>query len=142
MKDISSYTLRQVDLLYKEIENKKLQQAINVEGDADKREILVEAWVRDRGWARLAKQTFGTDCMIDGCGNTFLKRDGTSYNEVHHIKPLYAGGEDGIWNLAVLCAHHHRMAHFADNKVRRRLRRGLQNKNEAFLAELETQDAH
>ncbi|MSP28757.1 MAG: HNH endonuclease [Methylococcales bacterium] len=48
----------------------------------------------------------------------YLREDGTPYIEVHHIIPLCHGGEDGIWNLSVLCAHHHRMAHFADVKTR------------------------
>jgi len=41
------------------------------------------------------------------------------YIEVHHIIPLHAGGVDGIWNLSVVCAHHHKMAHFANIKTRK-----------------------
>ena len=53
--------------------------------------------------------------------NTFLKEDGSRYIEVHHIVPLHCGGEDGIWNLSVLCAHHHRMAHFAGLRERKQI---------------------
>ena len=80
----------------------------------EKREHLMETYVRDQGWAREARRTFGTQCLITDCGNRFKKPDGKPYIEVHHIVPLCDGGEDAIWNLSVLCAHHHRMAHFAN----------------------------
>ena len=79
-------------------------------------EHLMETYVRDQGWARMAKQKFGAQCLIRDCGNRFKKPSGKPYIEVHHIVPLCEGGEDAIWNLSVLCAHHHRMAHFAQEK--------------------------
>ncbi len=85
----------------------------------EKREHFMETYVRDKGWAREARQTFGRECLIRDCGNRFKKPDGKFYIEVHHIVPLCEGGEDGIWNLSVLCAHHHRMAHFADAKSKK-----------------------
>ena len=127
----NAYTLLQTNL-HKGVENKKLQQTINEETNLDKKEILIETWARDYGWVKLAKQIFGTNCMINECKNMFLKQDGIPYIEVHHIKPLYKGGEDGIWNLAVLCAHHHRMAHFADDKTRRSMSRDLRYKNKSL----------
>jgi 5-methylcytosine-specific restriction protein A len=57
------------------------------------------------------------------CANTFKKPDGSPYIEVHHIIPLYEGGEDAIWNLAVVCAHHHKMAHFADDETQKDLKK-------------------
>jgi 8-oxo-dGTP pyrophosphatase MutT (NUDIX family) len=65
-------------------------------------------------WVKQAIDIFGYNCLFQNCGNTFLREDGIPYIEVHHIIPLCHGGEDGLWNLSVLCAHHHRMAHFAD----------------------------
>jgi predicted restriction endonuclease len=82
----------------------------------EKREHLMETYVRDQGWAREARRTFGTQCLITDCGNRFKKPNGKPYIEVHHIVPLCDGGEDAISNLSVLCAHHHRMAHF-DNET-------------------------
>ena len=91
----------------------------------EKRKHFVETYVRDSGWARQAKQTFGTDCLICNCSNRFNKSDGQPYIEVHHIIPLCDGGEDGVWNLSVLCAHHHRMAHFADDDSKKDIREFL-----------------
>ena len=67
---------------------------------------------------KLAKEKLGLFCLYPQCHNTFNKNDGKPYIEVHHIVPLHQGGEDGIWNLSVVCAHHHKMAHFADDKTR------------------------
>ena len=47
-----------------------------------------------------------------------IKKDGSRYIGVHHIIPLCKGGEDGLWNLSVLFARHHRMAHYSDRKTR------------------------
>lgn len=84
----------------------------------EKREYLVETYVRKVKWAKQAVEMLGHDCLFQNCGNTFLREDGTPYIEVHHIIPLCHGGEDRPWNLSVLCAHHHRMAHFADLETR------------------------
>ena len=110
------YTLRGIDLLDEEA---KETVSIDLTKEApEKKEYLVETYVRNVKWAKQAKDLLGYNCLFYNCGNTFLREDGTPYIEVHHIIPLCHGGEDGIWNLSVLCAHHHRMAHFADVKTR------------------------
>ena len=115
-----TYTLRGIEILDGEVEDAKVIEISKAE--PIKREYLVETYVRNVGWAKQAKEVFGHYCLYDNCTNTFLKSDGTPYVEVHHIIPLCEGGEDGIWNLSVLCAHHHKMAHFGDNDARFRLR--------------------
>jgi 5-methylcytosine-specific restriction endonuclease McrA len=85
---------------------------------AEKREYTHETFARNRGWVKLAKDKFGCQCLYPSCSNSFLKPDGESYIEVHHIIPLFQNGEDALWNLTVVCAHHHRMAHFAENIVK------------------------
>lgn len=110
------YTLRGVDFL--ETEKEELQ-AVDISKETPQRkEYLLETYVRKTKWAKMARNLFGDYCLCHSCNNTFLKEDGTRYIEVHHIIPLHCGGEDGIWNLSVLCAHHHRMAHFANAKDR------------------------
>lgn len=110
------YTLRGVDLLESEKEEIK---TIDISKESpEKREYIVETYVRNVLWALKARDVFGTYCIFNKCSNTFLREDGTPYIEVHHIIPLCKGGEDGLWNLSVLCAHHHRMAHYADIQIR------------------------
>ncbi len=117
------YTLRGVDLLEGEVEDEKL---VEIKAETpEKREYLVETYVRNIGWAKRAKDIFGLYCMCPKCNNTFIKEDKTPYIEVHHIIPLCIGGEDGLWNLSVLCAHHHRMAHFAEVKTKVNLEKML-----------------
>lgn len=108
------YTLRAIDLLDQE---KEETRSIDLARETpEKREYLVETYVRHVKWAAKAVEVLGDLCLCRGCNNTFHRQDGTKYIEVHHIVPLFKGGEDGIWNLAVLCAHHHKLAHYGDDK--------------------------
>jgi predicted HNH restriction endonuclease len=110
------YTLRGIELLRTEAEETKTIDLTKEE--PEKREYLIETYVRNVTWAIRARESFGDLCLFNNCNNTFLRPDGTRYVEVHHIIPLCKGGEDGLWNLSVLCAHHHRMAHYSDSKTR------------------------
>jgi 5-methylcytosine-specific restriction endonuclease McrA len=128
-----TYTLRGMALLADEVEADAVPLIKGFQGAPAKREYLVEVYARHRGWVRLARETYGLYCLWEGCTNSFLKTDGTPYCEVHHIVPLCEGGEEGIWNLSVLCAHHHRLAHFASEPERTELKSFLWAKTERIL---------
>lgn len=53
------------------------------------------------------------DGLCDLCQQKapFLKKDGTPYLEVHHVKWLSRGGADSIYNALALCPNCHRMVH-------------------------------
>ena len=127
-----SYTLARPDPFPNEIENRKEITRLLAALDChpEKREYVFETFVRNPLWARKAKEAFGEACMLIGCTLAFKKEDGNQYVEVHHIKPLHEGGTDGVWNLSILCAHHHRMAHFAVASERRKMRQFLELQNE------------
>ncbi len=117
------YTLRGVDLLASEMDEIK---TIDLSRETpEKKEYIIETYVRNVAWAKKARGILGEFCLCSGCKNTFFRNDGTRYIEVHHIIPLCRGGEDGLWNMSVLCAHHHRMAHFSDVKTRINLEKYL-----------------
>jgi predicted restriction endonuclease len=117
------YTLRGIDLL--DIEKEEVS-SINLTKEApEKREYLVETYVRKVKWAKQAIDLLGYNCLFHNCKNTFLCEDGKPYIEVHHIIPLCHGGEDRIWNLSVLCAHHHRMAHFSNLETQNSVKKFL-----------------
>ena len=125
------YTLRGIDLLEEE---KQEIKTIDISRESpEKREYIVETYVRNISWARKAIETFGKYCMFIECNNTFLREDATPYIEVHHIIPLCYGGEDGLWNLSVLCAHHHRMAHYADTATRINVEKYLLKENQCKI---------
>lgn len=126
-----TYTLRGVEILKGEVEDENVIEVSRSE--PLKREYLIETFARNRGWVAEAKNRFGVYCMCSDCRNSFNKPDGTPYIEVHHIVPMSEGGEDGLWNLAVLCAHHHRMAHFADAGTCKSLRERLLLETQARL---------
>ena len=96
---------------------------------AEKREYIQEVFARDPKWMSAAKRLFKSECMMGDCSLTFAKPDGSPYIEVHHIKPLCEDGENDIWNLATICAHHHRMAHFANEKLKQHVYDTLMREN-------------
>ncbi len=120
------YTLRGIDLL--EAEKQEITTIDISKETPEKREYIVETYVRNVAWAFKARELFGYYCMFENCSNTFQREDGTTYIEVHHIIPLCKAGEDGLWNLSVLCAHHHRMAHYADVQTRMNVEKYLLKK--------------
>jgi len=128
-----AYTLLGVDLLDKEVVNKKIAQIVSEIKKPAKKEYFIETYARNRGWVKQAKEVLGLNCLYPQCHNSFIKNDGSRYIEVHHIIPLFAGGEDGIWNLSVVCAHHHKMAHFARIKIRESIKRILLKETECRI---------
>jgi 5-methylcytosine-specific restriction protein A len=50
-------------------------------------------------------------CELCQCNAPFIKKDGTAYLEVHHIKQLAKGGSDRINNAVALCPNCHRKIH-------------------------------
>lgn len=114
-----NYTLQGIDLLEKE---KQDISRIDLSRERpNKREYLLETYVRNVRWAHQAKEILGDRCLCKNCNNSFITESGYRYIEVHHIVPLHEQGEDRIWNLAVLCAHHHRMAHFAEVSKKKKM---------------------
>jgi predicted restriction endonuclease len=113
----------------KELSNIDLSKEIN----KDKIEHLRETYYRNTKIVKLAKHILGLSCLYPNCKNTFLKEDKTPYIEVHHIMPLYKNGIDRLENLSVVCAHHHKMAHFADIKTRIKIENILYNETKFRL---------
>lgn len=125
-----NYTLRSEQLLLSE--KMELSTIELMDEEPKKREYLIETYVRKTIWAKRAIEVFGDRCLLEGCKNTFLKDNGNRYIEVHHIVPLFRGGENGLWNLSVLCAHHHKEAHFSKYKNQLNIQKQLQEINERF----------
>lgn len=111
-----TYTLKELITLKNEIAEEATPFIHTLE--KNKREYLIEVHSRDRGLIQQAKAQYGCYCLHPKCSNTFNKDDGSSYIEIHHIIPLFKDGEDALWNLIPVCAHHHKMAHFSDTKTR------------------------
>lgn len=110
------YTLggKNLDFLLDE-ETKELNTIdLSKETNKEKIEYTRETYYRSTKLVKFAKQILGSMCLYPQCQNTFLKEDRTAYIEVHHIIPLHKDGIDRIENLSVVCAHHHKMAHFSD----------------------------
>lgn len=128
-----TYTLRGIELLHGEVEAEVEPLIRGFKGTPEKKEYLIEVYARNRGWVKQAHDVLGQFCLCDNCSNTFLKDDKKPYIEVHHIIPLCDGGEEWIENLSVLCAHHHRMAHFAQKTERMKMQVFLLERTKEIL---------
>ena len=57
-------------------------------------------------------------CEMPSCSRaTFVRPDGTTFLEVHHITPLAEGGDDTMENAAALCPTCHRELHYGSKKM-------------------------
>ncbi|MFA7236211.1 MAG: HNH endonuclease [Phycisphaeraceae bacterium] len=113
------------------------QQVNSLLADPIRKEMVIEAFDRNARWAREAKETFGTKCMIPGCKFQLTKINGDKYIEVHHIKPMCEGGSpNDLRNLSVLCPNHHRTIHYANPKVCRKLEWQVRSRQRVLLARL------
>lgn len=60
-------------------------------------------------------------CEMPSCSrDTFVRADGTTFLEVHHITPLAESGEDTMVNAAALCPTCHRELHYGSERLRKR----------------------
>lgn len=68
------------------------------------RDARVVAWVLQRAHG---------SCELCGVPAPFVRRDGSAFLEVHHVRPLSDGGSDTVTNAAALCPNCHRRCHLA-----------------------------
>ncbi len=106
---------------------------LSKETNKDKIEHIRETYYRNTKIVKLAKKTLGLMCLYPKCENTFFKEDKQPYIEVHHIIPLHKDGIDQLENLSVVCAHHHKMAHFADIQTKLVIEKKLLNETSVRL---------
>ena len=105
--------------------------------EPEEREYLVEVRARNQGLTRLARRVYGDYCLIPDCANTFQKENDEPYIEVHHIQFLCHGGKNNLANLSVVCAHHHRAAHFARFDMQQMILDTLQQRTQAILSTIQ-----
>jgi predicted HNH restriction endonuclease len=83
------------------------------------------------------KKKYNGYCQVENCEFTFSKIDGENYSEAHHLMSLAKGGSQNQENVAILCANHHRMFHYAKVEIKemqsKYKRRIFINNEELFL---------
>lgn len=82
----------------------------NISEEKIKREVK-----RYRKIVKILKQIYGCKCQL--CKQTFLMDNGDYYCEAHHIIPLSENGNQDSDNVILLCPNHHRMFHYAKNRI-------------------------
>ena len=78
----------------------------------EKRQLAVK---RNQQIVKRLKQVYDCKCQI--CGERFLMDNGIYYCEAHHIIPISEDGSQMPENVIILCASHHRMFHYAKNRI-------------------------
>lgn len=78
-------------------------------------EAIVNIYERDKELTSLIKKLRGNKCQI--CGYSFKTTNGENYSECHHLEHLSNHGLDVSKNIIVLCANHHRQAHYGEFEV-------------------------
>lgn len=85
--------------------------ASDIEPPSAPERLLIETYrvLRDTELARKIKALHKNICQL--CGQTVRLKDGATYAEAHHIKPLGSphNGADVAENIVVLCPNHHVM---------------------------------
>jgi hypothetical protein len=81
-------------------------------------EKLVAATIRnDTKIVNALKLATDFKCQFPTCGQRIIKKNGSFYIEVAHIKPVSQNGQSVLGNLIVLCPNHHKEFDFGDLKI-------------------------
>ena len=84
-----------------------------VEAPAERRRGEYARWERSPTLRERVLSVWPHHCQVEGCSslNEFPEPDRIAALEVHHLEHVGDGGTDGIMNLCLICANHHRLIH-------------------------------
>lgn len=112
--DNGAFELTRGILAARYVDQFDLDQAIK--SSPERRDRSGSAFVRDPAVRRRTLRRAAGYCEL--CGQSGFRMEGGSlYLETHHIIPLVEGGADDDHNVVALCAHDHRRAHFAEDRL-------------------------
>jgi len=86
--------------------------------DVPENETVIERKNRIKRYKKivnLLKRKYEYKCQI--CDYSFQMNNGNNYCEAHHIKMLAKNGKQSPENVIILCANHHRMFHYASERI-------------------------
>lgn len=102
--------------------------AVDLEPPSTPERLLIETYriLRDTELARKIKTLHKNICQL--CGQTVTLKDGATYSEAHHIKPLGSphNGPDIAENIVVLCPNHHVMLDYGAIRLEAKDLRSIQ----------------
>jgi len=86
-----------------------------IDAPAEQKELTSTSYVRDPECRRAVLLRSNGVCEYCGLPG-FIKHNGNTYLETHHIVPLAENGHDHPSNMIALCPNDHREAHYGRNK--------------------------
>ena len=87
---------------------------------------LVSATIRkDTKIINALKKATDFKCQFPNCGLQIIKKNGSFYIEVAHIKPVSQNGQSILGNLIVLCPNHHKEFDFGNLKINKQTKTKL-----------------
>lgn len=93
--------------LKKELLYKLNEEMLSIEPERRVQEIE-KILRKDKKIVNLLKELVDYKCQFPNCDSNILTKDGITYVEVAHIKPVSKGGHSILGNLLVLCPNHHK----------------------------------
>lgn len=95
------------------LDNKRLKILVenSSKSKPNKRKTTSESYERDEKVVQYALRRANGFCQLCDLPAPFLRKDGSPFLEVHHIKYLSEGGDDTIENVAAICPNCHRKMH-------------------------------
>lgn len=92
-------------------------RASNINTRPNQESRTINSYPRNSILRAYIKERSNYSCEMPNCDYVgFEKENGQKYIEVHHVEPLFEGGEDSMQNTAALCPTCHRKLHYAENK--------------------------
>jgi hypothetical protein len=106
------------DNIYAQIDIDLLRNRVNnINPRPNQVEHIIRTFPRNATLKTYIKRRSNYICEMPNCNyRGFLKVNGETYIEVHHVIPLSEGGEDIMNNTVALCPNCHRALHYASNR--------------------------
>lgn len=111
-----------------------LEKARKAKGKPPRQKKVITDFRRNLAIVAGAISRANGSCEMPNCmRDTFTRKDGSVFLEVHHIIPLAEGGDDTMLNAAALCPTCHREIHYGTRRLelRKALRESVKAKEEA-----------
>jgi len=95
-------------------ETSRTTEFVELKGRRVKRNHLLVKFIKEKA-----------DYKCQACGFTFIKKDGSRYVEVAHIRPLARSREDTSSNVVALCPNCHRKLDHGNDEAREEVLKSL-----------------
>lgn len=109
-----SYLLKMEDVTFDDLIVRDFYEDFDMP-DNETQESINNRIKRYQKIVKILKAKYNYKCQI--CNFSFEMDNENKYCEAHHLKALSSGGNQNPENVIILCPNHHRMFHYAADKI-------------------------